>query len=130
MKNIWYNLLTLCLILATVMPGAVVYALDCPCLEGTCDLCLTPEVDPASSCCESPSEEVVHESGDHSSQNDEKPTSECPCCASHVVNSPTAISCASVAWIPHEAMSACQYTSHTCYTSNWVLKILRPPSCS
>ncbi len=131
MKNTCNYWLALCLALASVMmPSGVVFARNCPCLQGKCDIELTSDVHPASCCCESPSKEIDHKSEGHSSSDDKKPTGECPCCFSQIVNSSTVIQCAPVAWITNKASGACQYGSHTCYTSNWVLKILRPPSCS
>lgn len=130
MKNKYYYWLTLCFALASVMiPSEVVFAQGCPCLQGRCDIGATSEDHPAQCCCESPAVEVNHKSKDHSDSDDKKPTGECPCCLSQIINSSTVIQFSSIPWISSKAIRAYQYRSHTCYASNWVLKILRPPSC-
>jgi hypothetical protein len=130
MKNKCDYWLILCFALASVtVPGEVVFARDCPCLRGKCDISAKSNDHPAQCCCELPATEVDHKSKDHSDSEGKKPAGKCPCCVSQIVNSPTAIQCSSIQWITNRAVRACQYRSRTCYTSHWVLKILRPPSC-
>jgi hypothetical protein len=125
--NYW---LTLCLALATVMmPSGVAFSRDCPCLQGKCNISLASDDHPAQCCCESPSNGVNHKSKDKSSSDNETPTGKCSCCFPQIVNSSTVILFSPVSWIANKAIRTCQYRSHTSYTSNWVLKILRPPSC-
>jgi hypothetical protein len=122
--------LTLGLALATVMmPNWAVFAKDCPCLQGKCEISSTSDDHPDQCCCKSSSGEVNHKSEGHAGSEHKKPAGECPCCFSQVAISSMVTQLPSVSWVANSAIRACQYNSHSYYSSDWVLKILHPPSC-
>ncbi|MCP4453867.1 MAG: hypothetical protein GY809_20590 [Planctomycetes bacterium] len=129
MKHTCNYRLTLCLALVSItVPSVMVFAQDCPCIQGRCDSPLTSDDNPAQCCCESPASEANHGSKSHSSSDDEKSTGKCTCPFSQITNSPTVILFSSNSWVSEDAVRTWQYRSDTWYTSLWVLKILRPPS--
>lgn len=127
MKSKYHYGLTLCLVLAAALPSGISFARDCACLQDRCTVALTQAVHPARCCCTSTPGQLDHKSKGQPNSDEKKPTGECPCCFSQIVNSSTVFQSASLVWHTNKAMKACPSPSRICYTSPWVLKILRPP---